>query len=399
VSKLQKEEEENGFDVYEKPQWYVKNAEPKPEAGSNKGLTLIFDRHSDALSPSTVTDNFQGFLTVIDDKNKFPLTSVTSLIARPGHVNHIEISAVKVESLEEIRQYSPEKRSCYFPDEYPLDMHQNYSQPNCLLECKVKFASECMKTCINLNETCDCGNIKKIQNPVSFQGISENTDTCIPWFYPVPDDKNGKMCNPWNTLKFQNILDEDFQMSMCKHCFPDCTTTVYDTSIAYATFQECDHTNTGANMLCDMVNGALNPAPWTYLAQTEYQNASPNESLPWYLETDNQKWEDDEGRTLKFPDRRSKSSNAEVLKNALFKSQLKKNPTYNAFEKDIGILKVFFGNAHSAKYIKKNRMSEFEFLSQVGGSIGLAMGISMVSMVELIYWFTLRLFMNVKNRK
>ena len=88
-----------------------------------------------------------------------------------------------------------------------------------------------------------------------------------------------------------------------------------------------------------------------------------------------------------------------VLKNALFQSELKKHPTYNAFEKDIGIIKVFFGNAHSTKYIKKNRMSEFGFLSQVGGSIGLAMGISMVSIVELIYWFTLRLFMNVRKRK
>ena len=148
-----------------------------------------------------------------------------------------------------------------------------------------------------------------------------------------------------------------------------------------------------------MINGTLNPAPWTHLAQTEYQQASPNDSLPWYLETDSQNWEDKEGRTLKFPDRRSKSSNAVVLKNALFKSELKKNPTYNAFEKDIGIVKVFFGNAHSAKYIKQNRMSEFGFLSQVGGSIGLAMGISMVSMIELIYWFTLRLVMNLRNRK
>ena len=74
----------HGVDEHEKPEWYVKNTEPKPEAGSKKGLTLIFDRHSDALSPSTVTDNFQGFLTVIDDNDKFPLTSVTSLIARHG---------------------------------------------------------------------------------------------------------------------------------------------------------------------------------------------------------------------------------------------------------------------------------------------------------------------------
>ena len=91
-------------------------------------------------------------------------------------------------------------------------------------------------------------------------------------------------------LKFIDILDNDIPEDECKYCLPECTTTVYDTSISYAEFQECDHTNTGTNMLCDMVNGTLNPAPWTHLAQTEYTNVSPNDSLPWYLETDGEKF-------------------------------------------------------------------------------------------------------------
>ena len=76
-----------------------------------------------------------------------------------------------------------------------------------------------------------------------------------------------------------------------------------------------------------------------------------------------------------------------------------KHPTYSAYERDIGTVNVFFGNAHSTKYIKKNRMSGFGFLSQVGGSVGLAMGISMISVVELFYWFTIRLFKDVKKNK
>ena len=64
ISLRQEEEGKNGFEKDEKPQWYVNNSEPKPEAGRNKGLTLVVDRHSDKLSPSTVTDNFLGFVFI-----------------------------------------------------------------------------------------------------------------------------------------------------------------------------------------------------------------------------------------------------------------------------------------------------------------------------------------------
>ena len=75
----------------------------------------------------------------------------------------------------------------------------------------------------------------------------------------------------------------------------------------------------------------------------------------------------------------------------MFKSDLENHPTYNAFEKDIGIINILFGKSYSTKYVKKNRLTEFDFLSQVGGAVGLAMGISIVSVVEIVYWFTIRL--------
>ena len=392
VSTLQEEELQNVFEKGGIPSWYQSHDEPRPEAGRKKGLTLIVDRHSDALSPSSVTEDFQGFLTIVDDKQKFPLTSATNLIVRPGHETNIEVSAVKIHSYDEIRQYQPEKRNCYFPDEFELESHRLYSQPSCILECKVKFGYERMRGCMDYREDCRCEHRNST--------LSEDQESCIPWFFPVPDHKNVKMCNPWQTCTFQKILEEHFQMGECAHCLPDCNTTVYDTSMSYAELQECDHTNTGTNMLCDMIDSNMNPAPWTYLAQIEYQNAAPNDSLPWYLETDpkKKKFFPKKGRVLRFSDQRKKSSNEMALKNALFKSEIMKHPTYNAFEKDIGTVNVFFGNAHSTKYIKKNRMSGFGFLSQVGGSVGLAMGISMISFVELIYWFTIRLFKDVKSK-
>ena len=79
-------------------------------------------------------------------------------------------------------------------------------------------------------------------------------------------------------------------------------------------------------------------------------------------------------------------------RSALFKIEMENNPTYDAFERDIGFVNIFFGRGYSTRYIKKNRMSGYDFLSQVGGSVGLAMGISIISLVEILYWFTLRWF-------
>ena len=387
ISREQQEEATHGFETSSKPDWYTEQNEPRPESGRNKGLTLIVDRHSDKISSSTVLEDFQGFLTVVEDNDKYPLTSSTSMIARPGHETNIEISAVQVESLNETRQFAPKKRNCYFPDEYELKMHKSYSQSNCLLECKVSYAFECMKTCMGFNETCSCKGIR-----VPKVTKIEANESCIPWFYPTQDKDAVKMCNPWNTLKFRKIVSENIPRDQCNYCLPECTTTVYSTASSYAALQKCDHTNTGTNRLCNMMKGTLNPAPWTYLAQQEYEKASPNESLPWYLQTDLAELDEMNSTFAKFPDQRRKISDPKIEQSALFTSELKKNPTYNAFEKDIGFVNIFFGKEYSTRYIKKNRLSGFDILSQVGGSIGLAMGVSLISVVEFIYWFAYRIF-------
>ena len=93
----------------------------------------------------------------------------------------------------------------------------------------------------------------------------------------------------------------------------------------------------------------------------------------------------------------SKFSNIRYLgkgmeSNAIFSSDIKANPTYDAFEKDIGILNVFFGNEMMMKYTMKNQMSTSNFMAQIGGSLGFAMGVSLISFVEIFYWMTFKLF-------
>ena len=47
------------------------------------------------------------------------------------------------------------------------------------------------------------------------------------------------------------------------------------------------------------------------------------------------------------------------------------------------------------EYEKTQRMSEFEFLSNVGGLCGLCLGFSLISGVEILYWILIRIVRNV----
>ena len=49
--------------------------------------------------------------------------------------------------------------------------------------------------------------------------------------------------------------------------------------------------------------------------------------------------------------------------------------------------------------VRKKQFDEFDFLSFVGGILGLFAGFSALSLVELIYWFTIRIVFSKFNIK
>ena len=77
-----------------------------PESGETKGLLLALDAHSDLVTPSSVTEAYrvfqlcavyhlgynnnhqlmQGFKTIIDTKNEYPITSRGPILIKPGQV-------------------------------------------------------------------------------------------------------------------------------------------------------------------------------------------------------------------------------------------------------------------------------------------------------------------------
>ena len=144
-------------------------------------------------------------------------------------------------------------------------------------------------------------------------------------------------------------------------------------------------------MLCALVNGPFNPAPWTTAAQDEFKDS--NETIPWYLNTNQTQILNDDGQ-MRFTNQRLKIERNPS--NLVFSSELEGAKTYDAFETDIGIVNIFLGEKTILKYVTSNRMSTLEFIAQIGGSLGLSMGISIISIIEILYWFTFRFFHNAQ---
>jgi len=96
----------------------------------------------------------------------------------PGHQNHIALTAIKVDAMENIRKLEPSLRNCLFSDEtqwLKLGLHKKYSQSNCFLECLIMYAQKSMEM------------------------------ACTPWYFPFLET-NHRMCDPWEAKKFVDLL-------------------------------------------------------------------------------------------------------------------------------------------------------------------------------------------------
>ena len=82
------------------------------------------------------------------------------------------------------------------------------------------------------------------------------------------------MCNPWETREFTNHT-ENIPDGTCDHCYPDCTSTLYDTEVSSAPFKPCDHTNLESSSMCSLTTGnGINPPLWAYNVKHQYETSN-----------------------------------------------------------------------------------------------------------------------------
>ena len=81
--------------------------------------------------------------------------------------------------------------------------------------------------------------------------------------------------------------------------------------------------------------------------------------------------------------------------NPVFQATNTKSPSYDAYQRDIAMVTFFFESTTVFEYTREQRMTLIQYISQVGGLMGLCIGFSFISAAELIYWFTIRYFRNM----
>ena len=111
---------------------------------------------------------------------------------------------------------------------------------------------------------------------------------------------------------------------MCsEESLPDCTSTIYSSSVSAAPFRPCDHTNLGSSPMCDLENNDMNPAIWRHMVQEEFESIDGN--VPAYAQPTPER----------MNNRRNYVLNPEKMKTLTLREHILLNPTYDAFEHDI----------------------------------------------------------------
>ena len=98
----------------------------------------------------------------------------------------------------------------------------------------------------------------------------------------------------------------------------------------------------------------------------------------------------------------------------VLKTQNAKYRKYNAFEKDIAVLNIYFGKATVtgenigkginnfwqclfSEYETNKRMTVWDLISNIGGLLGVCAGVSLLSCAEILYWLLLQTMTNWSN--
>ena len=305
VNDLQNYDRANTFSNSTIPDWYKDDGEPITRAGLNKGLTIMLDAHSDIWSSASVDSDFQGFTGLIDRIGSYPLMLQNGFQIRTGHNNMVALSATEIDSTDDLRNIDPKNRNCLFPNEASyLKLHKNYSKSNCLLECTLFYAQKRLT-------------------------VEKNMSTpCTPWYLPYP---NGlvTLCDPWQAIRFYELMFNDIPEEECSYCLPDCINTIYHPVVTSLPFKVCDESNLGISQFCNLDNPILpEPKIWGKQVKAELQAVNDTTLTTSVM-----------------------SSERTFTRNPVHFTQL--DTRYNAYEKDIAILHVFF-----------DKPSVFQFVSQ-----------------------------------
>ena len=342
VKHLQTEEKAFAFKSVFETKWYVDGHEPQSIQGVHMGLSVVLDAHTDIVNDYTYDSDYLGFKAMVLPPGNFPLGHLNEFEVRPGQRNMVALTAVKVNADPGILDSSPNKRNCFFQNETAhVRIHRNYSQANCLFECFLRNAQDL---------------VMKAQN---------GTSKCTPWSFPFLD-KGHEMCNQKSYADTLEAMQSEVPEDGCRHCLPDCERVIYQPMMTTQKFKVCDKKNFGMSPICNFKSINIKPQIWGKQALNILNVSGSNMTNYQHVLMSSQR----------------------IIKSSLFDSN--ETQIYDAFERDIAILNVFFSSPTAVGFVTKPSKTYFDVISAIGGNAGLFIGFSLVTILEL-GWLLLRI--------
>ncbi len=347
ITKLQNNDKNTSFADSKLPKKYVIAKEPKTIPGRNKGLVLMLDAHTDLFAENSVDSDYKGFIGLVSPSGSFPFTLQEGFEIKPGHNNIVALTGSRIDAEDTLKSLPTTDRKCLFYDETTdMKMHKNYTYSNCMFECSLLYAQS------------------------QLQIKNNSTYACIPWFFPTLDSSIA-ICDPWESVAFFKLMLNDVTDSTCSYCLADCSTMIYETSITTVPFRRCDSTNLGVSRFCSLDNTKL-PQPTKFARQVKLEYDKGGTSVPSFVDNMGTS-ERTYATTLPLGD--------------IFTKNIK---TYDAYDEDIAVVQVYFKKSTVFQMGCQPTMTWIDYLSTVGGLLGLVLGMGIVSVIELV-WLCLRI--------
>ena len=82
----------------------------KGRVGSDMGLKVVIDSHSNIASPATISSDGNAFQVYIGNPGEFPFLRNRAIQVSPGYENHVDVSAIQIRSDPNIVSHSIEDR-------------------------------------------------------------------------------------------------------------------------------------------------------------------------------------------------------------------------------------------------------------------------------------------------
>ena len=130
-------------------------------------------------------------------------------------LSFIQIDAQVIKTDSGMRySLSPEKRKCYFPDEYSLKIYSEYSYDNCIHECRLLKAYDQFK-CLPWNQpSISTRQVLFVGKPLLHEKPTNLLDF-------------SSICIPSKATWIKEFMNSNISVKIdCNHCLADCASTI-----------------------------------------------------------------------------------------------------------------------------------------------------------------------------